>query len=187
MHETNIYDLTEQESASIGVPHTGLLIEALTAICDGHLAAQFGNGGSTIRDIVNPVSGPYFTYGSLIRDWIIALKRDPRFSIGSFRSVFVKPQDYNTWRKATAKKNKRSSKGKPGAKLRYDWNAAEVFIRARMDHHGDFDLSDPDWRSQADAEKALTEWFEERHLSPSESIVRLRIVPMIQRWREGRS
>ena len=73
---------------------------------------------------------------------------------------------------------------KAGAKARYPWGVAEAFVHERMDHHGDFDLSDPDWKCQADAEDELAKWFADQDLHPVESVVRARVSQMIERWRE---
>jgi hypothetical protein len=86
--EMNIYDLTEQESAWIGVPHTGLLIEALRAIGEGRLSAKCGLKADL----------PAVRWSGLIRGWIRALELDPRFFIRQFRFIFVEPADYRNWR-----------------------------------------------------------------------------------------
>jgi hypothetical protein len=81
MSEANIYDLTAQEGASAGVPHTPLLIEALTAIYEERLTARCE-----------------YNTRSEIKRWITVLEHDPHFFIRQFRFVFVDPTKYHNLR-----------------------------------------------------------------------------------------
>lgn len=94
MQETNIYDLTAQESASAGSPHSKLLIEAFTAIAQEQLRARFGDSASTIRSPAQPG----YTWGAMVRQGIAALERKPHFFARWFRFIFVDLDDYRRWR-----------------------------------------------------------------------------------------
>jgi hypothetical protein len=48
---------------------------------------------------------------------------------------------------------------KRGPKPKYDLSVLRDFIFEQMDHHGPFDVSDPEWRGQADLVRAIEEQF----------------------------
>jgi hypothetical protein len=111
MHEMNIYDLTEQESTSSGLPHTKLLIEALLAISQEQLGARFGDSAQTVRSFVRPG----FIWCALVRQGVTALERDPHFFVPWFRFIFVDLNDYSRWRNEA--KQKRKLVARAGQKL----------------------------------------------------------------------
>jgi hypothetical protein len=51
-----------------------------------------------------------------------------------------------------------------------------------MDHHGEFSLDDPQWKSQADLERAILEKFSGRNQYPVESTVRDLIREPLAQW-----
>ncbi len=102
MHDTNIYDLTEQESAWAGLRHTELLIGALVAISQEQLRAFFDDGTQTVRSFVRPG----LTWGALVRQGITVLEHNPHFFVRWFRFIFVDLNDYSHWRNEAKQKQK---------------------------------------------------------------------------------
>ncbi len=100
-HRSSIYDLTARDSASIGLPHAPLLIEAFKAILDKDekLPPTFDESSST--KIVLAQSG--VSWRAAIHGAISALERNPHFFVGWFRSVFVDQTDYRRWRDEKSK------------------------------------------------------------------------------------
>lgn len=84
-------------------------------------------------------------------------------------------------------KSKIISKNK-GGRTPYDWNSIEILVIHLMDHHDDFSHDDPEWNSQAKLEAKIQEhFFETIGKQVSESVIRTRIKPMLERWRSTRS
>ncbi len=100
MEEANVYDLTAQESAWAGLPHSKLLIEAFRAIAEEQLSAYFGDRASTASSNAQPA----FTWGGMVRQGIVALERDPHFFVQWFRIIFVDLNDYRRWRDESKRK-----------------------------------------------------------------------------------
>ena len=91
--EWNIFDLTEHESASLGLPHAVLLIKAFKAIARGELPARFDTHPSPNVPAVR----------AQITQNIFALEQNPHFFVRWFRLVMVNVGDYARWRDATLK------------------------------------------------------------------------------------
>jgi hypothetical protein len=73
---------------------------------------------------------------------------------------------------------------KRGAKEKFHWDLIETEMKRLMDHHGDFDASDPEWNAQARLEEALQvfcqrQWREE----PSVATLRTRLPGWLADWR----
>jgi hypothetical protein len=56
-----------------------------------------------------------------------------------------------------------------------------------MDYHDEFSLDDPEWKSQADLERAIREKFSERSQYPAESTVRDLIYKPLAQWRASKA
>jgi hypothetical protein len=75
-------------------------------------------------------------------------------------------------------------KAKRGAKPKYSWDLIETEFRRLMDHHGDFDVSDPEWDAQARLEEALNEFCQKAwQREPSPSTLRERLPGWLAVWR----
>jgi hypothetical protein len=87
-----------------------------------------------------------------------------------------------------------TQKRNPGAKPRFDWLDIEAFVIKTLDEKGDFDDPDStdDWKSQNALIRLILQYLEvDRRLGagngPSESTLKDRVRPMINRWRERSS
>jgi hypothetical protein len=52
-----------------------------------------------------------------------------------------------------------------------------------MGYHGEFSLDDPEWKSQADLERAIADKLERSGKNPAESTVRALIGEPLAQWR----
>jgi hypothetical protein len=52
-----------------------------------------------------------------------------------------------------------------------------------MGYHGEFSLDDPEWKSQADLERAILDRFARSGKTPAESTVRALIREPLAQWR----
>jgi hypothetical protein len=84
--QTDIFALTDRESARARIPHSELLIIALKDIVDNKLQAHF---------TAEPQAG---TWPGLIRQAISALERNPHFYVHWFRNIMVEVSVYRCWR-----------------------------------------------------------------------------------------
>jgi hypothetical protein len=99
---------------------------------------------------------------------------------GKLRPVFFLKDAFE---KALAAMNGRSTGSRRGPKRRYDPGLARQIVFEQMDHHGEFDPSDPQWRAQADLERAV---MERLGSNPAESTVRGLIKKPLEAWRLGK-
>jgi hypothetical protein len=71
---------------------------------------------------------------------------------------------------------------KKGAKPQYDWPDVKQFIYKTMNERGEFRDWDVDWKSQAELEREVMQYLDNR---PSESTVRRRVTEALRIWREN--
>jgi hypothetical protein len=87
---------------------------------------------------------------------------------GKLRPVFFMKDAF-----ARALKSGLPASGKRQGRMpKYDRQFIREKVFELMDHHGDFLESDPEWRCQADLERAVIASFENKGLKPAESTVR---------------
>jgi hypothetical protein len=78
------------------------------------------------------------------------------------------------------------TRGKPGAKPRYDWDAARAHIMERFHENGALMVGDPDWSCQADVERAIKQFFfDEFRQEPATSTVREKAREFINEFMAG--
>ena len=83
-------------------------------------------------------------------------------------------------------------KSRPGAKPKWDWDDVELFVREQLDSKGDYEDVDPtaDWKRQSDLIASVMKYIERRSgggTGPSDSTMKARIAPMVDRWRASRN
>jgi len=93
----NVYDLTANESASLGIPHDQLLIDVFKAIAQRKLHAHFDESPSTVQFMKQ--AG--MTWLAKINEGITALERNPHFFVRWFRSITIELRAYRNWRDET--------------------------------------------------------------------------------------
>lgn len=72
-----------------------------------------------------------------------------------------------------------------GAKPKFDWDIIESEALRLMDFHGDFDPSDPEWRVQADLERALKVFCDQRwQREPADGTLRPKLSGWLREWRK---
>ena len=73
---------------------------------------------------------------------------------------------------------------KPGRKPEFNWELIETECHLLMDHHGYFDVSDPEWGCQARLEEALKKFCQDNwQREPAGSTLRQRLPEWISAWR----
>ena len=75
---------------------------------------------------------------------------------------------------------------KPGRKRQYDREHIAEFVFEKMEHHGEFQNTDPEWSSQSDLEKAVLDMLSHEGKAPAESTVRELIAEPLKDWRASR-
>jgi hypothetical protein len=99
---------------------------------------------------------------------------------GYLRPVFFKDEEFNSW-------IARSAPGRDvhirGRKPSYGRASIRKWVFDLMDHHGEFYPDDPDWKSQADLERAILDKFALSGKAPAESTVRVLIREPLAEWR----
>jgi hypothetical protein len=71
-----------------------------------------------------------------------------------------------------------------GAKPKYKWDLIETEFLRLMDHHGDFDATDPEWNAQARLEDALNKYCQKHWQSePGVTTLRERLPGWLAVWR----
>jgi hypothetical protein len=99
---------------------------------------------------------------------------------GYLRPVFFKDGEFNSW-------IARSAPGRDvhvrGRKPSYGRASIRKWVFDLMDHHGEFYPDDPDWKSQADLERAILDKFALSGKAPAESTVRVLIREPLAEWR----
>jgi hypothetical protein len=99
---------------------------------------------------------------------------------GYLRPVFFKDEEFNSW-------IARSVPGRDvhdrGRKPFYDRTSIRKWVFDLMDHRDEFSLDDPEWKSQADLERAILDKLERSGKTPSESTVRALIREPLAQWR----
>ena len=131
---------------------------------DGGFAAGFD------EDFVEP--GDFFQPGP------------PAVTNGYLRPVFFKDEEFSSW-------IARSVPGRDvhvrGRKPSYDRASIRKWVFGLMDYHGEFSLDDPEWKSQADLERAILERFALSGNTPVESTVRALIREPLAQWRASKA
>jgi hypothetical protein len=99
---------------------------------------------------------------------------------GYLRPVFFKDKEFNSW-------IARSIPGRDvhgrGRKPLYDRTSIRKWVFDLMDYYDEFSLDDPEWKSQADLERAILGKFALSGKTPSESTVRALIRKPLAQWR----
>jgi hypothetical protein len=155
--------------AQIRDPDNGALLELSRggwerSSDDGGFAAGFD------EDFVEP--GDFFQPGP------------PAVTNGYLRPVLFKEEEFNSW-------IARSVPGRDvhvrGRKPSYDRASIRKWVFDLMDNHGELSLDDPQWKSQADLERAILEKFSGRNQYPVESTVRDLIHEPLAQWRASKA
>ena len=74
-----------------------------------------------------------------------------------------------------------------GRTPKVEWGVVRDFVHAQLEHHGLPQSGDPEWSCQADVERAVAKFIEERFGIPiSESTVRKRTAKFIAEWEAGK-
>jgi hypothetical protein len=99
---------------------------------------------------------------------------------GYLRPVFFKDEEFSSW-------IARSVPGRDvhvrGRKPSYDRAPIRKWVFELMGYHGEFSLDDPEWKSQADLERAILDRFARSGKTPAESTVRALIREPLAQWR----
>ena len=75
-----------------------------------------------------------------------------------------------------------------GRRPKIEWGGVRDFVHERLEHHGLPQSGDPDWSCQADVERAVTEFIEERFSIPmAVSTIREWTVKFIAEWQAGKA
>jgi hypothetical protein len=104
----------------------------------------------------------------------------PAVTNGYLRPVFFKDEQFNSW-------IARSVPGRDvpvrGRKPSYDRASFRKWVFELMDHNDEFSPDDPEWKSQADLERAILDRFARSGKTPAESTVRALIREPLAQWR----
>jgi hypothetical protein len=101
------------------------------------------------------------------------------------RPVFFVAEAFETALAAFGPQHEGNRKGR-GRRRRYDREQIKNFVFELMDHHGEFVAEDPEWRSQADLERAVLEKLNALGLEPAVSTVRDLIREPLEEWHRSR-
>jgi hypothetical protein len=126
---------------------------------DGGFAAGFD------EDFVEP--GDFFQPGP------------PAVTNGCLRPVLFKEVEFSSW---IARNVPGRDVHVRGRKPAYHRPSVRKWVFDLMDHHGEFSLDDPQWKSQADLERAILEEFLGHNQYPVESTVRELIREPLAQW-----
>jgi hypothetical protein len=75
-----------------------------------------------------------------------------------------------------------------GRRPKVDWGGVRGFVHAELEYHGLPQLGDPDWGCQADVERAVAKFIEERFGIPmAESTIRENTAKFIEDWKAGKA
>jgi hypothetical protein len=74
-----------------------------------------------------------------------------------------------------------------GKKPIYDRARIQEIVFEKMDYHGEFDAADPDWKCQADLERAVLAELGDKGIAPAESTIRELIAKPLKDWRTSRA
>jgi hypothetical protein len=74
-----------------------------------------------------------------------------------------------------------------GKKPIYDRACIQEIVFEKMDYHGEFDVADPDWKCQADLERAVLAELGDKGIAPAESTIRELIAKPLKDWRTSRA
>jgi hypothetical protein len=74
-----------------------------------------------------------------------------------------------------------------GKKPIYDRACIQEIVFEKMDYHGEFDVADPDWKCQADLERAVLAELGDKGIAPAESTIRELIAKPLKDWRISRA
>jgi hypothetical protein len=120
---------------------------------------------------------------------------------GYLRPVFFKDEEFNNWIARSVPDRDVQALGEERLQGPPDHQAGhrDVHVRGRkpsysrasfrkwvfdlMDYHDEFSLDDPEWKSQADLERAVADKFERSGIEPAESTVRALIREPLAQWR----
>jgi len=105
---------------------------------------------------------------------------------GYLRPVFFNLQDFKNWLRIVSGAD--DVRSKPlGRKRSYDRTAIRKLVFDLMDHHDEFSPDDPEWKSQADLERAISDELARSEIEPAESTVRALIREPLEQWRVQKS
>src|SRR5262249_50454721 len=75
-----------------------------------------------------------------------------------------------------------------GRRPKIEWGWVRDFVHEKLEHHGLPQSGDPEWSCQADVERAVTEFIEERfNISMAVSTIRAGTVKFIAEWKAGKA
>jgi hypothetical protein len=101
---------------------------------------------------------------------------------GYLRPVFFSLEDFKNWLHSAAGDDgiRRKSVGRPRI---YNRERIRKLVFEKMDYHDEFCPDDPEWKSQADLERANADEFAQSKRTPSESTIRDLIHEPLEAWR----
>jgi hypothetical protein len=99
---------------------------------------------------------------------------------GYLRPVFFKDEEFNSWIARNVPGRDVHGRGRKPA---YHRPSVRKWVFELMDHHDEFSLDDPEWKSKADLERAILDKFELSGKHPAESTVRDLIREPLAEWR----
>jgi hypothetical protein len=101
---------------------------------------------------------------------------------GKLRPVFFVENAFEAALAAVSGPVPDGGRKRSGQRPVYDREQITRIVFELMNHHGEFDASDPEWRAQADLERAVTETLGS---NPAESTVRRLIKKPLEAWRRS--
>jgi hypothetical protein len=108
----------------------------------------------------------------------------PAVTNGRLRPVFFKDEEFSSWIARSVPGRDVHLWGRNrGRKPSYDRASIRKWVFDLMDYHDEFSPDDPEWKSQADLERAILEKFSGRNQCPAESTVRDLIREPLAQWR----
>ena len=108
----------------------------------------------------------------------------PAVTNGCLRPVVFMEEEFNSW---IARNVPGRDVHVRGRKPSYHRPSVRKWVFDLMDHHGELSLDDPQWKSQADLERAILRKFSERNQYPVESTVRDLIHEPLAQWRASKA
>jgi hypothetical protein len=79
-------------------------------------------------------------------------------------------------------------KSRRGRRPKVDWGGVRDFVHAKLEYHGLPQSGDPEWSCQADVEREIAKFIEERFgISMAVSTIRERTAKFIAEWQAGKA
>jgi hypothetical protein len=134
----------------------------------------------------------YFIDGTIDLDLPLLVRRGgaivaTEFTARCTREIFVREQRLrqlvDALSAAVELAQSRAPKPKPGRKEKSFWPQVEKhIIEDKFGYYGPLGADQPGWESQADVEKAITDFLSENDLSAAESTIRARAKQLISKY-----